>query len=104
LDDECIDFKKIKSKNELLRITREFNKKWDKKYIPELRHIITIRNYIRDNGNFVKHTKLVEFICDNFGYNKHDANLMLDYMVENDVISQLYWSNNTDLRYLVSEE
>lgn len=104
MDDESLDFKRIKSKEELNRIRQKLHEEWDNIYVPSVRHILIIRKFIRDNGNFVKHKVLVEFVCKRFGIHERNVNRMLDYMVKNDIISDLYWSNETDLVYLINEE
>lgn len=104
MDDESSKFKQIKSKEELEKVKVKFYKAWDKRHIPDLRHIIFIRNTIKKHNNFIEHEVLVNIIMKKYGFKNRIVNKMLTYMVDNEIINDIFWENNVDLRYFINEE
>lgn len=87
MDDEDNELKEIEDKSDFEKIAVNYLKSWDRRYVPQLRHIIKVREIIKDNGNSIKHPKLVHLLREEYGYNKRIINIMLKRLVETDVIS-----------------
>ncbi|MFW6312222.1 MAG: hypothetical protein ACOC1K_08330, partial [Nanoarchaeota archaeon] len=63
-----------------------------------------IRNTIKKHNNFIEHEVLVNIIMKKYGFKNRIVNKMLTYMVDNEIINDIFWENNVDLRYFINEE